>query len=99
MCDTVEDLVRLANYREARGQVFNVGSTEEITIRDLAAKVIEALGSKSAIEFVPYSQAYEPGFDDMRRRKPLVDKLAATVGFRPATSLESIIKLTAASFR
>jgi UDP-glucose 4-epimerase len=95
--DTVEALVRLANCRATRGQVFNVGSTEEIAIRNLAAKVIEALGSKSTIELVPYSQAYEPGFDDMRRRKPVVDKLATTVGFRPATSLQSIIELTAAA--
>jgi nucleoside-diphosphate-sugar epimerase len=94
--DTVEALVRLVNCPQARGQVFNVGSTEEIAIRDLAAKVIQILGSRSAIEFVPYSQAYEPGFDDMRRRKPVVDKLAATVGFRPSTSLKQIIELTAA---
>jgi UDP-glucose 4-epimerase len=95
--DTVEALVRLTNCRAARGQVFNVGSTEEIAIRDLAAKVIEALGSRSTIELIPYAKAYEPGFDDMSRRKPVVDKLAATVGFRPATSLQRIIELTAAS--
>jgi UDP-glucose 4-epimerase len=95
--DTVEALVRLANCPEARGQVFNVGSTEEIAIRDLAARVIQTLGSQSAIELVPYSQAYEPGFDDMRRRKPVVDKLAATVGFRPGTALQTIIELTAAA--
>jgi len=95
--DTVEALVRLANCPDARGQVFNVGSTEEIAIRDLAARVIQTLGSQSAIELVPYSQAYEPGFDDMRRRKPVVDKLAATVGFRPGTALQTIIELTAAA--
>ena len=95
--DTVEALVRLVNCPQARGQVFNVGSTEEIAIGDLAAKVIQILGSHSAIELIPYSQAYEPGFDDMRRRKPVVDKLAATVGFRPGTSLQRIIELTAAA--
>jgi UDP-glucose 4-epimerase len=95
--DTVEALVRLANCPAAHGQVFNVGSTEEIAIRDLAARVIKTLGSPSAIELVPYSQAYEPGFDDMRRRKPVVDKLEATVGFRPGTTLQTIIELTAAS--
>jgi len=93
--DTVEALVRLQNAASARGQVFNVGSTEEITIRELAAKIIKVLGSRSQIELVPYSRAYEPGFDDMRRRKPVVEKLAATVGFRPETSLEEIIRLTA----
>jgi UDP-glucose 4-epimerase len=95
--DTVEALVRLQACAAARGQVFNVGSTEEISMRDLAGKVIETLGSKSAVEFVPYSEAYEPGFDDMRRRKPVVEKLAATVGFRPRTGLQTIIELTAAA--
>src|SRR5882672_1948426 len=68
--DTVESLVRLQNCPAARGQIFNIGSTEEITISNLAKMVIEILGSNSAVELVPYSQAYEPGFDDMRRRKP-----------------------------
>jgi UDP-glucose 4-epimerase len=95
--DTVEALVRLQNCRAARGQVFNVGSTEEISIRDLATRVIEILGSKSTVELVPYHQAYEPGFDDMRRRKPVVEKLAATVGFHPTTPLQTIIELAAAA--
>jgi UDP-glucose 4-epimerase len=93
--DTVEALVRLANCPAARGQVFNIGSTEEITIGDLARKVIAVLKSNSPIELVPYSEAYEPGFDDMRRRRPVVDKLATTVGFAPCTPLQSIIELTA----
>ena len=97
--DTVEALVRLQGCAAARGQVFNVGSTEEISVRDLARRVIAALRSQSAIEFIPYSQAYEPGFDDMRRRRPLVEKLAGTVGFCPRTSLQSIIELTAAAMR
>ena len=95
--DTVEALLRLQACVAARGQVFNVGSTEEISIRDLARRVIATLGSQSAIEFVPYSEAYEPGFDDLRRRKPVVEKLAATIGFRPRTALQTIIELTAAA--
>jgi len=95
--DTVEALVRLQNCLAARGQVFNVGSTEEISIRDLASRVIKMLGSKSTVEFVPYQQAYEPGFDDMRRRKPVVEKLATTVGFQPGTPLQTIIELAAAA--
>ena len=93
--DTVEALVRLQNSPGARGEVFNVGGTEEITILDLARRVIKTLGSKSVIEFVPYAEAYAPGFDDMRRRKPLVEKLARVTGFQPATSLDEIIRLTA----
>ena len=95
--DTVEALVRLQNCGAARGQVFNVGGTEEVSIQDLARRVIDILGSKSAIELVPYNQAYEPGFDDMRRRKPVVEKLAAVIGFRPRTPLQTIIELTAAA--
>jgi UDP-glucose 4-epimerase len=95
--DTVEALVRLQSCDTARGQVLNVGTTEEISILDLAKLVIETLGSKSAIDLVPYSQAYAPGFDDMRRRKPVMEKLYRTVGFQPATPLRDIIRLTAAA--
>jgi UDP-glucose 4-epimerase len=94
--DTVEALVRLQNCPEARGEVFNVGSTEEISIHKLARLVVRILGSPSAIDFVPYNRAYAPGFDDMRRRRPVVDKLAKLTGFRPATSLEEIIRRTSA---
>lgn len=97
--DTVEALVRLQNCGSARGQVFNVGGTEEITIQGLAELVIECLSSKSLIEHVPYHEAYEPGFDDMRRRKPVVEKLARTVGFSPSTPLRKIIELTAQSIK
>lgn len=95
--DVVEALTRLQNCPAARGEVFNVGSTEEISIRGLAELVIEVLGSKSRIELVPYQDAYAPGFDDMRRRKPVVDKLARFVGFKPAITLKQIIERTAKS--
>ena len=93
--DTVEALIHLLNCPAARGEVFNIGGAEEVTIRELAQRVIEALGSKSEIELVPYAEAYAPGFDDMRRRKPNVEKLSATTGFRPATTLRDIILKTA----
>ncbi|MFO1514905.1 MAG: GDP-mannose 4,6-dehydratase [Verrucomicrobiota bacterium] len=93
--DTVEALVRLQNTSAARGEVFNIGGREEITILELAQRVIETLGSKSKIEFVPYSEAYAPGFDDMRRRKPVVEKLQRVTGFQPQTSLREIIQRTA----
>lgn len=95
--DTVEALVRLQNCPAARGEVFNVGNTEEVTILGLAELVIEVLGSRSCIKLVPYSEAYAPGFEDMRQRKPMVDKLAATIGFRPSTLLREIILKTAES--
>jgi len=95
--DTVEALCRLTASTQAFGQVFNIGSTEEITIFDLARLVIDCLGSKSSIEFVPYGQAYAPGFEDMRRRKPMIEKLQRAIGYRPATALHEIIRLTAAA--
>lgn len=95
--DTVEALCRLAGSTQASGQVFNIGSTEEITIFDLARLVIDCLGSKSSIEFVPYGEAYAPGFEDMRRRKPMIEKLQRMIGYRPETALREIIRLTAAA--
>lgn len=95
--DTVEALVRLMKTPPARGQIFNIGTTEEVSIQALAEQVIATLGSKSAIELLPYEKAYAPGFDDMRRRKPQVEKLERTIGFRPQTSLKEIIRRTAES--
>ena len=92
--DTVEALIRLQNSSIARGEVFNVGSTDEISILELAQRVIQILGSKSKVEFVAYNQAYAPGFDDMRRRKPVIEKLAKVTQFRPIISLKEIILRT-----
>jgi len=94
--DVVEALVRLQHCPAARGEIFNIGGAEEVSIRELAQLVVETLGSTSAIELIPYDQAYAPGFDDMRRRKPLVEKLERTVQYKPATTLRDIIRLTAA---
>ena len=94
--DVVEALVRLQNCAAARGEIFNIGGTEEISILELAKLVGATLGSKSSIELVPYDQAYAPGFDDMRRRKPCVEKLERSAGFKPQTPLREIIRLTAA---
>ena len=93
--DVVEALVRLQQCEKARGEIFNIGGTEEVTILELARLVVKTLGSKSRIERIPYEQAYAPGFDDMRRRKPRVEKLNQFVNFKPQTPLREIIRLTA----
>ncbi|MDQ6631955.1 MAG: GDP-mannose 4,6-dehydratase [Verrucomicrobiota bacterium] len=93
--DTIEALVRLQQNETARGEVFNVGSSEEISIHGLAELVVQTLNSHSAIELIPYEKAYAPGFEDMLRRKPVLEKLKNKIGFSPATSLREIIKLTA----
>ena len=77
------------------GEIFNIGGTEEVSMLELAQLVVATLGSSSKIELIPYDQAYAPGFDDMRRRKPLVEKLERCVQFRPQTTLQDIIRLTA----
>jgi UDP-glucose 4-epimerase len=97
--DTVEGLVRLMDTERAVGEVVNVGNTEEISIEGLAQKVKERTGSSSPIEYVPYDKAYEPGFEDMMRRVPSVEKLYALTGFRPQIPLNEIIDSVTAFFR
>lgn len=89
--DTVEALLRLIETEAAVGQVFNIGTDEEVTIRTLAERVKAAAKSASEIVYVPYEKAYAAGFEDMRRRVPDVSKLEKTINFRPRTSLETIV--------
>ncbi len=89
--DVVEGLVRLVDEPKAVGQVFNIGNTEEISIRALAERVRAMTGSRSEIVLVPYEQAYEAGFEDMPRRVPSLDKIHQTVGYRPTVGLDEIL--------
>jgi UDP-glucose 4-epimerase len=97
--DSVEGLIRLMDTGRSVGEVVNVGNTEEITIEALAQRVKERTGSSSPIEYVPYDKAYEPGFEDMMRRVPCVEKLQALTGFRPRISLDEIIDRVASFFQ
>jgi UDP-glucose 4-epimerase len=97
--DTTEALLRLMDTDRSVGEVVNVGNTEEITIEGLAQRVKERTGSASGIDYIPYDQAYEPGFEDMMRRVPCVDKLHALTGFRPQTTLNEIIDRVSDYFR
>jgi UDP-glucose 4-epimerase len=89
--DTVEALTRLIDTPRSIGEVINIGNTEEISIEALARLVKERTRSSSPIEFIPYDRAYEPGFEDMMRRVPSIEKLQALTGFRPQTPLNEII--------
>ncbi|HXX14471.1 MAG TPA: GDP-mannose 4,6-dehydratase [Candidatus Eremiobacteraceae bacterium] len=89
--DTVEALLRLMPLPKAVGEVINIGNTEEVTIEDLARVVKQRTRSSSPVHFVPYDQAYEPGFEDMMRRVPCIDKLHSLTGFRPQTALTEIV--------
>jgi UDP-glucose 4-epimerase len=97
--DTTEALIRLIDTPRSIGEVVNVGNTEEISIEGLARLVKERTRSSSPIEFIPYDRAYEPGFEDMMRRVPSVDKLEALTGFRPQTPLNEIIDRVTAYFQ
>jgi len=91
----VEDVIRalcdLMATEDVYGQVFNVGSTEEISILELAHRVREATQSESEIEMVPYQDAYEPGFEDMPRRVPDLGKIEGALGWRPKRDLAGIL--------
>ena len=90
--DVVGALVRLMAHREAVGQVFNIGSNEEITILEVAERVKELTRSSSEIVFVPYDEAYEEGFEDMPRRVPDISKVTQLVGFKPELKLDGILE-------
>ena len=97
--DTVEGLLQLLPLEKALGEVVNIGNTEEITIENLAKVVKQRTNSPSPIHYIPYDRAYEPGFEDMMRRVPCIDKLIALTGFRPQTNLAEIIDRVAGHFR
>jgi len=97
--DTLEGLLRLLPLEKALGEVVNIGNTEEITIENLAKIVKERTNSCSPIHYIPYDKAYEPGFEDMMRRVPCIDKLVGLTGFRPQTSLAEIVDRVASYYR
>ena len=89
--DAVEAVLRLVATDKAVGEVVNIGNDEEITIEGLAQLVKERTGSSSPVQYIPYDQAYEPGFEDMFRRVPCLDKLERIAGYRPSTPLSEVI--------
>jgi UDP-glucose 4-epimerase len=89
--DSVESLIRLLATDQSIGEVVNIGTDQEVTIEHLAHLVKERTESNSPVTFVPYDQAYEPGFEDMPRRVPSLTKLEKLTGFRPAIPLVEIV--------
>ncbi|MBX3379510.1 MAG: GDP-mannose 4,6-dehydratase [Phycisphaeraceae bacterium] len=90
--DVVGALPRLLGSQQCRGGVYNIGSDRSISIRDLAELVIRLTESRSKIEFVPYSEAYPPGFEDLADRRPDLSRIREAIGFAPQTSLEQTIR-------
>ena len=97
--DVVGTLAQLMDHSGATGQVFNVGSQEEVTIEELAKRVIRITKSASRIEYIPYDQAYEEGYEDMPRRVPDTTKIRELIGFRPTRNLDQIIESVVDSTR
>jgi len=96
--DVVEGLTKLLDIPECFGQVINLGNDQETSILQLADKAIALTGSSSQILFIPYSEAYGEGFEDMRRRVPSLEKAKKLIGYKPTRSLENIINDVAAEF-
>jgi UDP-glucose 4-epimerase len=90
--DVVTSIIALTETEKAWGGVYNVGRPAEISIADLAGRVIELTGSSSKIVYVPYEEAYASGFEDMRRRVPDVSRLRATIGYAPDTPLDEALR-------
>lgn len=89
--DVVEALMKLAACPAAEGRVVNIGSHNEITIAELARRIIELTGSDSTLQFIPYEDAYGENFQDMLRRKPDISRLKELTGFVPSRSLDDIL--------
>jgi UDP-glucose 4-epimerase len=90
--DAVDAVVRIAFAENTIGKVINIGNDSEISINDLAKKVIEQTNSKSEIVYVPYEEAYGDGFEDMERRVPNIELIKSLVGWEPKLDLSSMIK-------
>jgi UDP-glucose 4-epimerase len=97
--DIVGALVTLMEHPGAVGQIFNIGNTEEVSILELARRVIKLTNSSSTIQMVPYEVAYEAGFEDMARRIPDLTKIHTLIGYRPTVGLDEIIAHIADHFR
>jgi UDP-glucose 4-epimerase len=97
--DTVRAVIALAAEPQAVGEIYNVGSEEEITIAELAERVVARARSASPIVTVPYDEAYEKGFEDMQRRVPSIEKVKTAIGWQPTISLDRTLDEVIAYFR
>lgn len=97
--DVVDALAKLVQEPRAIGEVFNIGNPNEITIKGLAEKIRDMTGSSSAIQLIPYDEAYEKGFEDMPRRVPDITKIQSLIGFRPTVQLDEILARVIEHFR
>ncbi|MDI6732950.1 MAG: GDP-mannose 4,6-dehydratase [Planctomycetota bacterium] len=97
--DVISGLLRLVNHPKAIGEVFNIGSADEITIENLAFKIKEKTRSSSKIDYIPYEQAYETGFEDMQRRVPDLTKIRQLINYQPTQNIDQILDKIIGYFR
>jgi UDP-glucose 4-epimerase len=97
--DAVRAVLTLADTDSTIGDYFNVGGTDETTVKELAEKVIERTKSTSTIKYIPYTEAYPAGFEDMQRRVPDITKIKKAINWQPAHTLDSIIDSVASSLK
>ena len=97
--DAVNAMMALMEHPEATGQVFNLGSQEEVSIENLAKRIIALTQSPSTLTRIPYNEAYEEGFEDMQRRVPDIGKVGRLIGFKPTVDLDGILKMVIAEFQ
>jgi len=90
--DVVDALIKIMRHPRSAGEVYNLGSDQEISIIDLAKKVIKLTGSKSRIKYISYKKAYGEGFEDMQRRQPDLSKVKKLIGYNPKNNLDDVIK-------
>ena len=89
--DTIRALAGLMDARDISGQIFNVGSTERVTINELAQRVLTLTGSSSTTVPVPYDEVYGQGIEDMLHRQPAIEKVSGAIGWQPTRSLDEIL--------
>ncbi len=97
--DVVEGIIKLMDHDEAVGHVFNIGNSNEITIKDLAELIVKKTKSNSKVQYIPFDKAYGYGFEDMKRRKPNIAKLANLTGFAPTVGIDEILDKVIAHLR
>lgn len=97
--DVVRGVLMLTDHPGADGEVFNIGTDEEISVAGLAERIVDRIGSRSRLEFIPYEEAFGPGFEDMPRRVPDLGKIESLVGYRPEVTLDDLLNRTIAHMR
>jgi len=97
--DVVQWLLLLIENEAAVGEVVNLGNPGELSILELAHKVIGVTGAKAGVDFIPYDQAYEAGFEDMQRRVPDISKIVSLTGYSPKVSIDDSLRMTCDWFR